>query len=392
VAAFTLLALLSAAGGAFGWNLLRDSGTVSVPEILRSSLGGLSVGAGQVPGVEGSTGKEARERLAEAGFEPEIRLREGPEEDADRVIEQSVPGAKEEEKGSKIQLVVGETPEVAEVPDLVGISYPEAENRLEEAGFLLGGVKEAPNETVPAGVIMKQNPPPGTTADAGTYVYLTTSIGPPEGSGAGGGQESGSTGSRYEPPSEALSEEAAVEATVRAHYQAIGAGNFEEAYSYFGPTFRSQHDQASWIEGEHSYRIQSSTIHSLTVDEVLGTTATATVDVSFMDNTGTPRFVIVWGLVKEGAQWKLDQQYSAQREMEYQSDSSPTPSATPTASPSASPAPSGAGVPPVREANEPPSALVNGNQSVIYHGVDSLLQRDHPEDGFTSAADAQERG
>jgi hypothetical protein len=37
------------------------------------------------------------------------------------------------------------------------------------------------------------------------------------------------------------------------------------------------------------------------------------VDVSFVDNTGTPRFLIVWSLVKEGGQWKLDEQLSAQR-------------------------------------------------------------------------------
>jgi hypothetical protein len=389
VAAFTLLALLSAAGGALGWNSLRDPGAANIPEILRSSLGGLSVGAGQVPGVEGSTGKEARERLAEAGFEAEVRPRKSPAEDAGRVLEQSVPGGKEAEQGSKVLLTVGEAPEGARVPDLAGLSYPEAENKLEEAGFLLGGVKEAPSNTVPAGVIIKQNRPPGTALDPNSFIYLTTSVGPLEGSGAGGGQSPGTTGTRYGPSDEVQSEEDAVAAAVRDHYEAIGVRDFEEAYSYFGPTFRSQHDQASWIEGEQSYQIQSSTIHSLTVDEVLGTTATATVDVSFMDNTGTPRFVIVWSLVKEGGQWKLDEQISAQSEAESQPASSPTPSATSTAAPSASPAPSGAGVPPVREENEFSSHMGNGTHSGTYYGADSLLQRDHPQEGFTSAADSQ---
>ncbi len=322
VAPFALLALLSAVGGAFGWNSLRDPGAASISEILRDAPGGPPVGAGKkpsgseevkVPGVEGSTGQEARERLADAGFETEVQPRKSPEEDAGRVLEQSVPGGKQAKEGSKVFLTVGETPEIAEVPNLVGLSYPEAENKLEEAGLLLGGVEEAPSETVPAGVIMKQDPPPGTTLDVGTYVYLTTSVGPPDTSNAGGRQESGVTGSQHDPSNEALSEEAAVESAVRGHYEAIGAGNFEEAYSYFGPTFRSQHDQVSWISGEQSYQIQSSTIHSLQVDEVSGTTATATVDVSFVDNTGTPRFVIVWGLVKEGGTWKLDQQFSARR-------------------------------------------------------------------------------
>jgi tRNA A-37 threonylcarbamoyl transferase component Bud32 len=389
VAAFTLLALLSAAGGAVGWNLLRDPGAASVPEILRSSLGGPSVRAGQVPGVEGSTRQVARESLAEASFEAKVQPRESSAEDASRVLEQLVPGGKEAEQGSKVLLTVGEAPEAERVPALVGLSYPEAENKLEEAGFLLGGVKEAPSNTVPAGVIIKQNPPPGTALNPNSFVYLTTSVGPPEGSGAGGGQSPGATGTRYGPSDDVQSEEAAVAAVVRNHYEAIGARDFEEAYSYFGPSFRSQHDQASWIEGEQSYQIQSSTIHLLTVDEVLGTTATATVDVSFVDNTGTPRFVIVWSLVKEGGQWKLDEQISAQRETEPQLDSSPMPTATATAAPSASPGPSGAAVPPVREENETPSHLVKGIESVLYNGVNSLLRRDHPEEGFTSAADAQ---
>jgi hypothetical protein len=320
--ALALLALLGAFGGAVGWNQLRDSGAARIPEILRGTPGGPSERAGQepsgpeevkVPGVESLTEQEARERLADAGFKVEVRRQESPEEDAGRVLEQSVSAGKEAEEGSKILLTVGKTPEVEKVPDLVGLSYPEAENKLEEAELLLGGVKEAPSETVPAGVIVKQDPPLGTTLDPNSYVYLTTSVGPPDTANAGASQESGATGSQHDPSGDALSEEAAVAVTVQSHYEAIGAGNFEEAYSHFGPTFRSQHDEASWIAGEQSYEIQGSTIHSLTVDEVLETTATATVDVSFVDNTGTPRFVIVWSLVKEGGQWKLDSQLSAQR-------------------------------------------------------------------------------
>jgi beta-lactam-binding protein with PASTA domain len=83
------------------------------------------------------------------------------------------------QKGSEVLLTVGEAPEAAKVPDLVGLSYPEAENSLEESGFLLGGVKEAHSETVPSGMIIKQNPSPRATPAMGTYVYLTTSVGPP---------------------------------------------------------------------------------------------------------------------------------------------------------------------------------------------------------------------
>jgi eukaryotic-like serine/threonine-protein kinase len=300
-----LVALLGAVGGVLGWNLWQDSLAGGSPEEAQGGAGREPQGQemARVPDVVGLTEQGARERLSEAGFETEVRRRESPEDEAGRVLEQSVSAGEEAEAGSRVLVTVGEAPETAKVPDLIGLSYPEAENALNQAGFLLGGVKEAPSDTVPEGAIMKQDPSPGTELDTGSYVYLTTSVGPPEeNASASAVQDTGAT-----------SEEAAVEAAVRGHYGAIGAGSFAEAYSYFGPTFRSQHDQASWISGEESFQIQGSTIHSLQVDEVLGTTATATVDVSFVDNTGTPRFFIVWGLVKEGGQWKLDRQFSSER-------------------------------------------------------------------------------
>jgi eukaryotic-like serine/threonine-protein kinase len=230
LAAFALLALLSTVGATTGWNLLRDSAAPSISEILSGAPGRPPVEAGakssepeevKVPGGEDATEQVAQVRLADAGLETAA-------------------------------------PKAPKVPDLAGLSYPEAENYLEESGYLLGGVEEAHSDTVPAGMIMKQDPPPGTTLEPNSYVYLTTSVGPPEESNAV---------ERAEP----------------------------------------------------------------------------------------------------------------------QPDSSPTPSATPTASPSAS----GASVPHVRKENERPSLLANGNRSGIYYVLDSLLQRYHPKEGFTSPADAQ---
>jgi PASTA domain len=158
-----------------------------VPGALKGALGEPSGEARQepsgpeeikVPAVEALTEKAARNRLAEAGFEVGIRYREGSEEEAGMVLGQSMPGGKEAQKGSKILLTVGEAAGVARIPNLVGLSYPEAENKLEESGFLLGGVREAPSDTVPEGVIMKQDPPAGTPLEPNSYVYLTTSVGP----------------------------------------------------------------------------------------------------------------------------------------------------------------------------------------------------------------------
>ncbi|HSL01430.1 MAG TPA: Stk1 family PASTA domain-containing Ser/Thr kinase [Rubrobacteraceae bacterium] len=183
--------------GIIGSFVLPNAATAGISEILKGVLGDLPDRTKQddppgpeeirVPDVEGLTEQEARERLAEAGFKTEIRHRDSSEEGAGRVLDQSVSVREKVEEDSKILLTVGEGSQVARVPDLIGLSYPEAESKLEESGLLLGGVNEAPSNTVPAGMITKQDPPPRTRLDANAYVYLTTSVGPPERSSAGRG-------------------------------------------------------------------------------------------------------------------------------------------------------------------------------------------------------------
>ncbi|MDQ3508753.1 MAG: zinc ribbon domain-containing protein [Actinomycetota bacterium] len=103
-----------------------------------------------------------------------------------------------------------------------------------------------------------------------------------------------------------LSEEFAIEDTIYAHYDAIGAGDFYGAYSYFGPTFRSSNDEATWVADEESYGITYAAVDYVEVLSVSGDSATAAVDVSFEDETGAPSFSLVWDLVKEDGAWKLD--------------------------------------------------------------------------------------
>jgi tRNA A-37 threonylcarbamoyl transferase component Bud32 len=321
--ALTVLAVLLTLLGIVGWGLWRDGGGGS---ILRALDDYLPTEAPQgakrppsppetvrVPAVKGMTERAARQHLTEVGFEVGVQRRESPEKDTGKVIGQSVAGGKEAKRGSKVLLTVGKGQQVTKVPDLTGLTYSEAEDRLEEAGYLLGGVEEVTSQTVPAGVIMKQDPPPGTTLAPGSYVYLTDSIGP-SAENTGATQSASSTASAKSVSSGGVSgEEAAVAAAARGHYEAIGAGNFEEAYSYFGPVMRSETDEATWIAGEESSQIQSITINSLEVNEVSGSTATATVDFGSINEAETARFHIVWILVKEGGEWKLDHQLSGQR-------------------------------------------------------------------------------
>jgi tRNA A-37 threonylcarbamoyl transferase component Bud32 len=184
---FWLLAaitVLVAALGIGGWSLLRD-GVPGIPggEVGKPTHAAERARRGhekvEVPSVKDLGEREARKRLDRVGFKVEVRSRESPERDTGKVLEQSVAGGGEVRAGSKIVLTVGEGPQAARVPDLVGLTYSEAEGELERAGLLLGGVQEVSSGTVPAGVIASQDPQAGSTLKPGSYVYLTTSIGPP---------------------------------------------------------------------------------------------------------------------------------------------------------------------------------------------------------------------
>jgi tetratricopeptide (TPR) repeat protein len=110
------------------------------------------------------------------------------------------------------------------------------------------------------------------------------------------------------------SNERAAYELVRDYYEAIGERHFEEAFSYFASGYQDLVDKATWIEKERSYQLEDSTVNSLEVAEVDHETATATVDVTFEDNSGTPRFLITWDLVKDkDGNWKLNKEVSTQR-------------------------------------------------------------------------------
>jgi eukaryotic-like serine/threonine-protein kinase len=171
-----------------GWGLLRAGGLPGLLGGQGDKAGGAPDGSEraqgghrevEVPAVEGLSKQAARGRLEGAGFRVAVGVQQSSQEDTNRVLRQSVAGGRRAGEGSKIVLTVGGGPRVAEVPDLVGLTYSEAEGRLERAGFLLGGVKEVRSATAPAGVIAGQDPKAGTALDRGSFVYLTTSIGPP---------------------------------------------------------------------------------------------------------------------------------------------------------------------------------------------------------------------
>ena len=147
------------------------------------SLQGSSGGApdrqeANVPDLVGLPAKEARERLGEVGFEAVLKPRESSEGDVGKVLDQSVPGGKRVEEGSRVVLGVGEGPRLVEAPDLSRLTLDEAGDALEEAGLTLGGMDGAPSEDVPAGTVVGQDPAAEEEVKRGAAVRLTLSSGP----------------------------------------------------------------------------------------------------------------------------------------------------------------------------------------------------------------------
>ena len=79
--------------------------------------------------------------------------------------------------GSQVAVFIGEV-EQATVPDVVGKTDAEATSAINSAG-LVTNKTEVASATVPAGIVISQNPGKNTTVDKGSVVNIVVSTGPP---------------------------------------------------------------------------------------------------------------------------------------------------------------------------------------------------------------------
>lgn len=134
-----------------------------------------------VPDLTGLTLREAELALNEVG------LTLGQQEafpdgglPAGRIVRQNPPPLSRLEKGLAVDVTVstgGKEEGIIPVPDVTGRPYSEALESLKEAGLLVGQVVEEarPGLSVAPGVVLSQNPPPGTTVLPGSSVDLVVS-------------------------------------------------------------------------------------------------------------------------------------------------------------------------------------------------------------------------
>ena len=92
--------------------------------------------------------------------------------DADSVITEHNDSKKDEDKKDTSEITDG-----AEVPDVIGLTYAEAVATLNREGFEVDPV-EVPNDTVAKGNIVDQIPAAGETAQRGSSITISVSLGP----------------------------------------------------------------------------------------------------------------------------------------------------------------------------------------------------------------------
>ena len=131
-----------------------------------------------VPLVEGLPEQEALSELQGEGFRIASIEREFSDEfESGIAIRTEPPGGNEIEEGSEVTLVVSQGQEVFGVPPLVGLTLDDARQLLEAQELELGNVTEQPSDSFAEGLIIAQDPPPGTDAPEGTTVDVVVSSG-----------------------------------------------------------------------------------------------------------------------------------------------------------------------------------------------------------------------
>ena len=132
-----------------------------------------------MPAVDGPVrGATPWTRVSAAGFKTKTKDAFSDSVAKGDVISTSPEGGESLTKGRTVTLTISQGSEGIAVPKLVGLQSDDAEAQLQKLG-LTADVTEQ-ETTQPAGTVMEQDPPTGTSVDKGAAVKLTVAKERPE--------------------------------------------------------------------------------------------------------------------------------------------------------------------------------------------------------------------
>ena len=132
----------------------------------------------KVPNVIGLDYQTAQQRLAQSGFQAEQgETRFHATAPKNTVLDQLPPAGSREPGGSTVTLAISGGQRMGVVPNIVGLSRPDAERMLDQVGFDVGDVTEQPGAQ-PRGEVVDSRPRPGTQTPIPGPIALILSSGP----------------------------------------------------------------------------------------------------------------------------------------------------------------------------------------------------------------------
>ena len=160
-----VLATLMVVGGTWGaWRSV--AAYLNVPEVEVPALAGLPLREAQALAQRAGLGLAVASRSYSRDVRPES------------IVSQDQPAGKRVKVGRVINIVVSLGQELIPVPDFQGQALLQARLVIEDARLRIGRIDEKFDEAVKSGVILSQDPPPGTTVPRGSAITLLVSRGP----------------------------------------------------------------------------------------------------------------------------------------------------------------------------------------------------------------------
>lgn len=150
---------------------------------LASSQVSLTISLGpapvSVPNVVGMTQSEAETLILSVGLQVgTVTTANSQTVPAGSVISQDPVAGTSVSVGTPVSLVVSLGPELVTVPNVVGMTQANAQTAITGAGLAVGTITTANSDTVPAGIVISQNPAAGVSVTQGSAVDLVVSLGP----------------------------------------------------------------------------------------------------------------------------------------------------------------------------------------------------------------------
>lgn len=154
----------------------ESSGAIQPDESSRESdavSGELKV---KMVNVDGWDVEDARREIRRIGLVPEVTMVESDVYEKNKVINTDVQEGTEVEANSTVVLTVSAGSRPVDVPEVEGLTYEEAYNRITMAGLQVNRL-ESYSTTVERGKVISQIPPGGEPAAEGASITLNVSLG-----------------------------------------------------------------------------------------------------------------------------------------------------------------------------------------------------------------------